>query len=148
MGPNLCDKTRTRFNNRDRDRGPRVVEDLGHAHLSSNQTFEIGNSGGLLHIVDCRFFATQPMDEVVANEICYEIVNEVRGRLALPTIEAPNTVEELVAVMRQADLIVSTRFHGVVLGLWMCKPVLAICYHRKTKELMKSMKLVELMEEL
>jgi polysaccharide pyruvyl transferase WcaK-like protein len=46
------------------------------------------------------------------------------------------TVEDLLAVMESADFIVPTRFHGALLALLVERPTLAICYYRKTRELM------------
>ncbi|NGP76689.1 polysaccharide pyruvyl transferase family protein [Balneolaceae bacterium YR4-1] len=45
-------------------------------------------------------------------------------------------VEDLINTISSADVIVATRFHSIVLPLNMCKPVLGICYHRKSKELL------------
>jgi colanic acid/amylovoran biosynthesis protein len=55
--------------------------------------------------------------------------------LEQPTIE---TLSDLIATLRSLDLIVSGRFHGVLLGLRLGKPVVALSYQPKTVELMRS----------
>ena len=52
--------------------------------------------------------------------------------LEQPTIE---TLSDLVATLRSLDLIVSGHFHGVLLGLRLGKPVVALSYQPKTVEL-------------
>jgi polysaccharide pyruvyl transferase WcaK-like protein len=43
-----------------------------------------------------------------------------------------------VGELRRADYVVATRFHGALLPLVLEKPVLAIAYHRKSRELLES----------
>lgn len=53
-------------------------------------------------------------------------------------ISRVETLEELVGELRRADYVIATRFHGVLLSLLLEKPVVAIAYHRKSRELMES----------
>ncbi len=54
-------------------------------------------------------------------------------------IRTNRSVSELIDVLKSADVLVTTRFHGAVLSLFARKAVLAVCYHRKIKDLMKEM---------
>ena len=86
------------------------------------------------------FFATQPSDEPV--------IDDVISRLDANTIEKyglPNrwrqcqTVAGIMNALESADIVVPTRYHGTVLALRAGRPVLGICYYRKTREVLKSM---------
>ena len=53
-------------------------------------------------------------------------------------IEEPiETVEHLMNQLAQTDMVVASRFHGVLLSLLLEKPVIALSYHSKIDELMK-----------
>lgn len=60
------------------------------------------------------------------------------GREGQTPVSSVSTLEELVGELRRADYVVATRFHGVLLSLLLEKPVVAIAYHRKSRELMES----------
>jgi polysaccharide pyruvyl transferase WcaK-like protein len=83
------------------------------------------------------FFGTHPRDERVAAE-ALAVMEKEHGiaRAALPPVKSSATIERLLAVMESADVIVPTRFHGALLALLVERPTLAICYYRKTRELM------------
>jgi polysaccharide pyruvyl transferase WcaK-like protein len=49
-----------------------------------------------------------------------------------------DSFEEVIAQLSQASLVVTSRFHGVVFSYMLGKPVLAISYHPKIRELMKN----------
>jgi polysaccharide pyruvyl transferase WcaK-like protein len=48
-------------------------------------------------------------------------------------------LSDLLATLRQSDVVVATRFHGAVLGCQVGRPVLALAYHQKTMALMAQM---------
>jgi polysaccharide pyruvyl transferase WcaK-like protein len=53
-------------------------------------------------------------------------------------IEEPiNTVDDLMGQLARTDLVIGSRFHGVLLSLLINKPVIALSYHSKITELMK-----------
>ena len=54
------------------------------------------------------------------------------------------SVEELMAHLERSDLVVSPRFHNVVLGLLLGKPVMAMAYHEKFAALLDSPELAPL----
>lgn len=57
-------------------------------------------------------------------------------RLLVPRIE---TVEELMEQLASLDLVVATRFHGILLPFLLHKPVLGISNHHKMSDLMMAM---------
>jgi len=57
--------------------------------------------------------------------------------------EPLSSVRELIAALAATDIVVATRFHNIVFGLMLGKPVLAISYHEKIKSLMSGVGLAE-----
>ncbi len=84
------------------------------------------------------FFSTQIRDELVISDICSHLNSEARSR-GDEMVRVASSVEDLMSIIACADLIVATRFHGVLLALHAEKPVMAICYQKKTYELMANM---------
>ena len=74
-------------------------------------------------------FPTQPSDLRVIDDL-QDLLRESGGVPA--EVQRPETVDELVATIGSADLVVPTRFHGTVLALACGRPVVPVCYHRKT----------------
>jgi polysaccharide pyruvyl transferase WcaK-like protein len=86
---------------------------------------------------DVFFFPSQPKDM----EVIEDIVSALGGG---PTerakrIRRVDTVDGALEIMRSADAIVATRFHGAVLPMAICTPALAISYNPKTVEAMRQM---------
>ena len=83
------------------------------------------------------FFGTHPRDISVAHDIqiCMKREHGEPSQETVP-LKTSATIEELLDVLASADLIVATRFHGVLLSLLVNRPVFAICYYRKTRDLM------------
>lgn len=83
------------------------------------------------------FYATQPKDVNVMHDMIGQLKHhglkseELAGR-----IFNPRTVDELVSRLAQTDILVATRFHGVVLSLMAGRPALGVCYHRKTADVL------------
>jgi polysaccharide pyruvyl transferase WcaK-like protein len=50
--------------------------------------------------------------------------------------EPIDTVEQLLSQLVKTDIVIASRFHGVLLSLRLYKPVLALSYHKKINELM------------
>lgn len=96
------------------------------------------------HLVDAGYpvflFPTQLKDLNVADEIVRAMHPHHARRLVQPEpVKRPHTVDELMGIIESADIVVATRFHGTLLSLHARRPVLAICYYRKTRELMREM---------
>lgn len=85
---------------------------------------------------DVFLYAMQPGDERVIEDIAAALRETGTGH-SVPSY-APASVDELFDVLRSADLLVPTRFHGTVLGLTCGRPVFSICYHRKTADVISS----------
>jgi polysaccharide pyruvyl transferase WcaK-like protein len=83
----------------------------------------------------------QPADERVMRDITAALRETASG--ALVPIHTPASTEALFDLLRTADLVVPTRFHGALLSLACGRPVVAIAYHRKTRDLMDSVGLGE-----
>jgi polysaccharide pyruvyl transferase WcaK-like protein len=82
-------------------------------------------------------FGTHPNDTLVADDVLATLAAEHGLRPDRADVVRPSRrVEELLAVIESADVIVATRFHGALLSLLCERPVLALCYYRKTRELM------------
>lgn len=86
------------------------------------------------------FFSTQTSDRFPINDIL-SVLREDRS-LSLSEsalVRLSSSIEELMATLEQADLVVATRLHAVLLSLRAGKPVLGICYQQKTADLMTDM---------
>ena len=84
-------------------------------------------------------FNTMPKDLLVIEDvICILNQKELPPALLKSnlSVEKTNTVLDLVDTIMKADLIIATRFHGVVLSILAEKPVIGICYHQKTEALL------------
>lgn len=60
-------------------------------------------------------------------------VTPAEGQIIDEPIE---TVEQLLSQLAKTDLVIASRFHGVLLSLRLYKPVVALSYHKKINELM------------
>jgi polysaccharide pyruvyl transferase WcaK-like protein len=86
------------------------------------------------------FFGTQKDDEETFHDV-HKRLREELGESATPDrlYRRCEHVSELMAALASADFVVTTRFHGTVLALLAERPVLAICYYRKARDLMREM---------
>lgn len=90
------------------------------------------------------FFATQKKDENVIEDVLVMLRKEnVTQMEAEELVKRSNTVDELMSILASAQIVVATRFHGTVLSLLTEKPVLGICYYRKTDDLLREVELGE-----
>jgi polysaccharide pyruvyl transferase WcaK-like protein len=81
------------------------------------------------------FYGTQPSDEPVIDDIMARLDD---GVPAPERKSAGNTVAGIMRVIGAADIVVPTRYHGTILGLHARRPVLGICYYRKTREALEA----------
>ncbi|MBN1377795.1 MAG: polysaccharide pyruvyl transferase family protein [Gammaproteobacteria bacterium] len=83
------------------------------------------------------FFSTQPKD----GNVIVDIRNLLQQRYSRHTHNVRAVISEsvsgLLKSMSEFDLLIATRFHGVLLSLFLGKPVAAICYGQKTHDLMQ-----------
>lgn len=85
------------------------------------------------------FFTTHPSDSPVIDDVVARIDANVLSANGAPERKASHTVDEIMNVFASADIVVATRYHGTVLGLHARRPVLGICYYRKTREVLQMM---------
>lgn len=82
-------------------------------------------------------FGTHPKDGLVADDVLAALAAEHGQRPdRVDLVKTSGRVEELLEIIESADVIVATRFHGALLSLLCERAVLALCYYRKTRELM------------
>ena len=62
--------------------------------------------------------------------------------------EPASSVDELLSQLSLVDVVVSSRFHNLVLGLMLGKPVIAISYHEKFQPLMNGVGLGEFSQDI
>ena len=82
------------------------------------------------------FYGTHPRDHLVVDDIVDGLSRENARQ-----VEKTYTIElgELLGIIDRADIVVATRFHGILLPFLMGKPVLGLEYWKKTSDLMKYM---------
>jgi polysaccharide pyruvyl transferase WcaK-like protein len=86
------------------------------------------------------FFSMQPRDFNVIEDVAAGLKEEkLLESCSEYSIDVVHTVNQLVDLMSNYDLIVATRFHGVVLSLFLDKPTIGICYGKKTEEVLVDM---------
>lgn len=86
------------------------------------------------------FFPTQTRDENVIQDILRTVAPGVRAVIeADGAVGASASVTDLLKLYVATDIVVATRFHGVLLALRTGRPVLGICYFRKTRDLLRDM---------
>ena len=88
---------------------------------------------------ELRFISTQLLvDPAVVDDVKQRMRSaqsaEDERRVAVPSIR---DLDGLLRVLSDMDVVVATRYHGVLLSLALHKPVLAIAYHKKTRDLMQ-----------
>jgi polysaccharide pyruvyl transferase WcaK-like protein len=91
----------------------------------------------LAHGHRVELFGTQPVDEWTAAEVV-ESLDPVSHGHGLVSLAKVRSLDELGDVYRRADVVLATRFHGILLALRFGRPVLGVCYYRKSRELLSS----------
>jgi polysaccharide pyruvyl transferase WcaK-like protein len=82
-------------------------------------------------------FATQVKDRNVIKDILDGLRGAGCGEDFVSTLyHEHNTVDDMLSFLQSTDIVVPTRFHGTVLGLWAGKPTIGICYYRKAADLL------------
>jgi polysaccharide pyruvyl transferase WcaK-like protein len=86
------------------------------------------------------FFSTQRKDEDVIDDIIKLLDKEIVDKVGLEQIKRKSpSVEECMVNILKADIVVASRFHGTILSLTAERPVVAISYWRKTRDVMREM---------
>jgi polysaccharide pyruvyl transferase WcaK-like protein len=87
---------------------------------------------------EVRFIPTQlKVDPAVIDDVRRRMTKNASpecGKLIIePTI---HSLDDLLSAISELDFMVATRYHGILLSLALHKPVLAIAYHEKSRDLM------------
>lgn len=81
-------------------------------------------------------FNTMIKDLNVIEDILNRLQPTQRKQVAVKQVDS---VKELMSTIDSADITVATRFHGFILSMLAEKPLLGICYYRKSREIMEEM---------
>lgn len=94
----------------------------------------------VIHILDkgylVNLFNNHPKDLLAIEDVMRLIERKPNVEIMNVCKTRHDTVQQLIDTLATADIIVATRFHSTVLPLRLGKPVLGICYYRKSKELL------------
>ena len=89
---------------------------------------------------EVRFIPTQlKVDPAVIRDIKQQMttVEAGEGEHDSHVVDPPvHNLDELIYALSEVDCMVATRYHGILLSLSLRKPVLAIAYHPKSRDLM------------
>jgi polysaccharide pyruvyl transferase WcaK-like protein len=89
------------------------------------------------------FFSTQPKDTNVMRDVAARMRQQGCEDCLENRMFNPATVGQLMQRIGQTEIVVATRFHGVVLTLVAGRPALGVCYHRKTADVLEAIGLGE-----
>jgi len=83
-------------------------------------------------------------DDSYDRRIKGDVIERLKKKRSKPAqgqiIDEPvSSVERLIAQLAEADLVVGTRFHNILLAMMLNKPVIALSYHEKIASLMAGM---------
>ena len=83
-------------------------------------------------------------DDSYDRRIKGDVIERLKKKRSKPAqgqiIDEPvSSVERLIAQLAEADLVVGTRFHNILLAMMLNKPVIALSYHEKIASLMAEM---------
>ena len=136
-------------NNHEKERlivgiNPMPIYDKRYWHIADDAKYKefiekIGNFTMDLIVknFDVVLFGTHPKDKDVSHDILnYLSLRAEKELLTHCFIRSVENVPDLMVMLSSFDLVVATRFHGVLLSLLAQKGVVALCYGAKTTELM------------
>ena len=85
---------------------------------------------------EVNLYNNHPKDSLVVDDIMDQLRVLNVSHCEKIHVTRNHEVQELIDTIAAADIVVATRFHSTILPLRLEKPVLGICYHRKSKELL------------
>lgn len=86
------------------------------------------------------FYKTHPTDDYVIDDILEALRETGEFEISRTALVRENdTVEDLLTTIREADIVVATRFHGILLPYTQNVPAVAIHHHHKAVELAAQM---------
>ena len=123
---------------------PMPIYDKRYWHIADDNKYQeyvvkIGDFAISILKDDFRveLFGTHPKDQDVCNDVFNYLSEKLDSKLLSQcTLKSTETVSDVMSLISSFDLVVATRFHGVLLSLLAGKCVVALCYGAKTNELM------------
>lgn len=101
------------------------------------------------HDYDVRLLVGDYVDEPVRREFKSLLTERGLTQDEERIIDDPiNSVEELLTQIAETQIVVATRFHNVLLSLFLNKPTIAISFHHKCSSLMSQVGLKDYCEEM
>jgi polysaccharide pyruvyl transferase WcaK-like protein len=98
---------------------------------------------------DLKLLIGDISDEAIAQQFKVLLKNQCKQYGSERVMDAGVvSVETLFSELMETDVVVATRFHNVLVGLLLEKPVIAISFHHKCRELMSQMGLAEYCQEI
>jgi len=86
---------------------------------------------------DVAVFSTQTSDPKISRQIAERVGRLSPAALAHVRVEPfVPTVTHLLAIIRSCDVVVATRYHGLLLSIAQGVPVIGVSYHPKTRDLL------------
>jgi len=90
--------------------------------------------GYTIHLFPTQLILDPPVIEDIRRNMIKIRGPDVKDRIMNKSI---NSLDTLITAIAGMDIVVATRYHGVVLSYALHKPVFGIAYHQKTLDLMK-----------
>jgi polysaccharide pyruvyl transferase WcaK-like protein len=123
---------------------PMAVHARGYWYEVNDEKYEayVRKLAQLVQLLEERrngfiFISNQPRDELVIEDVISKAVGAGSSEAALrPKFLMSTTVEEYFENASKADIIIATRFHATVLALLLARPVIGLCYYRKSADLL------------
>lgn len=112
------------------------------AYCSALQAFamDLLRAGHTVHLFPSQVKMDLPVVAELRRHLERNCDSEIHGRI----IEIPiQTVGDFMSAVEQVDIIIASRLHGVLLSALANKPVLAIAYQSKVRELMTQLTMQE-----
>lgn len=94
------------------------------------------NTGRRVHLFPTQMKADPPVIKDVEAQIRKSLPSCSPDSLMCPHVRS---CDDLLSAIAKTDLVVASRFHGIILSFSMGKPVIGLSYYRKTDELMADM---------
>jgi polysaccharide pyruvyl transferase WcaK-like protein len=94
----------------------------------------------LTHNYGLRLFSSEVSVDVYAvDDLKQRLLNSLSPAISNEMFKPPSeNVKDLLLEMSQFDFVVTSKFHGVVFSHLLAKPVIALSYHNKIDDLMRS----------
>jgi polysaccharide pyruvyl transferase WcaK-like protein len=87
-----------------------------------------------VHFIPTQLKVDPPVIADVRKQMARNVEPEYQGLIVEPTTK---TLGDLRSALAHVDIMVATRYHGILLSLALEKPVLAIAYHSKSRDVME-----------